>query len=127
MKKYIAIDKEMREKLMKIFGCSRVWVWKALNYENDTPKCMKIRMAALKMGGHVVGDDTALETSYESSEGIMIQKFGPRVRLIVDIAHEDGEYEVEIDGTEWQRGSAKMSIPEFMKMQESVDLMAKSL
>lgn len=128
MKKHIEINTEMRQNLMKIFGCSRVWIWKALNYESDAPKCRKIRYTALKMGGRVVdGEDTDPVTSYEDGGSTMVQTYGTRVRLTVDMSQAGGEYRIEVDGKEKQRGCAQMSIADFMKVQARAEMLAKSL
>lgn len=127
-KKHIEVDKDIRDKLLKIFGCSRVWLWKALSYESDAPKCQRMRCAALKMGGRVVGgEDVEMETEFDSSERVMVQRFGPRVRLVVDMGSGDGEYRIEVDGIERKRGSAQISAADFMKVQSEADRLAKSL
>lgn len=127
-KKHIEVDKEMRGKLLKIFGCSRVWLWKALSYESDAPKCRKIRCAALKMGGRVVdGEDVEPVTDYENAGSVMVQRFGARVRLVVDMGGSDGEYRIEVDGIERKRGSARISVADFMKVQAEAAMLARSL
>lgn len=128
MKKHIEVTKEMRDKLLKIFGCSRVWIWKALSYESDTPKCQRIRCAALKMGGRVVdGEDVEPVTEYERSGDVMVQRFGSRVRLVVDMVEGDGEWRMEVDGSERKRGSARISVADFMKVQAEAAMLARSL
>ena len=128
MKKHIEVTQEMRGKLLKIFGCSRVWIWKALSYESDTPKCQRIRCAALKMGGRVVdGEDLEPVTEYERAGDVMVQRFGTRVRLLVDMSEGDGEWRIEVAGAERERGSAQISICDFVKVQAEAAMLARSL
>lgn len=53
--KHILIDTPTRKKLLKLFGCSTVAVWKALTYRSQSETARRIRQAALENGGQLVG------------------------------------------------------------------------
>lgn len=56
MKKYIHVTKEVRERLMKIFGVSSVMVWKALTFESESTLANKIRKAAFENFGILMNE-----------------------------------------------------------------------
>lgn len=72
----IAIKKDGGEGayLAKLFGVTRVMVWKALAFESDTDLAKKIRKAALERGAQHVIELPIFETIHDS-EGRMTQTF----------------------------------------------------
>ena len=72
----IAIKKDGSEGayLAKLFGVTRVMVWKALAFESDTDLAKRIRKAALERGGQHVIELPIFETIHDS-EGRMTQTF----------------------------------------------------
>ena len=65
MKKYIHVTKEVRERLMKIFGVSSVMVWKALTFESESTLANKIRKAAFENFGILMNELPAVETFHD--------------------------------------------------------------
>lgn len=47
MGRYIHVTKETRQKLMKVFNCTSVMIWKALTFESDSELACKIRKSSL--------------------------------------------------------------------------------
>lgn len=41
MGRYIHVTKETRQKLMKVFNCTSVMIWKALTFESDSELACK--------------------------------------------------------------------------------------
>ena len=125
MKKEIVIDGEVRQFLMKVFGCSRMTLWRALNYESDGDTARRIRKLALQKGGQLVGDYVPdCDTTHEEVEETMTQRFSSRVKLVLH--KPTNEVTVYVDG-KVDRNTTTASIPEFMNLQKEVELMAASL
>lgn len=126
MKKQIFTDNETKNFLMKTFGCSRMAVWRALNFERDTEQARKIRTLALKRGGKLTeGYIPDCETTHETSVNVMTQRFGTRVKIMAD--RNSGEVTVWIDGEKYGESYRNMSVPEYMQLQNEVEQMAKAL
>jgi hypothetical protein len=49
--KYISVPNEVKREIKTIFGCSREFVWWALNYKSDSDLAQRIRKFALDKGG----------------------------------------------------------------------------
>lgn len=125
MKKQIVVSRETRERLRKVFGVTRVMVWKALNYESDTELARKIRHTALKeMDGEVVGGITDWDTTFQEVENTMTQTFGDRVKIIV--YRDTNRTAVLVDGKVKQEKDG-LSVTEFMKLQQEVLRIANEL
>ena len=79
----IAIKKDGNEGayLAKLFGVTRVMVWKALAFESDTDLAKKIRKAALERGGQHVIELPIFETIHDA-DGYMRQRFPNGVELV---------------------------------------------
>lgn len=125
MKKHIVVDNEIRQFLIKTFGCSRMHVWKSLNYESESDTARRIRKLALQKGGKLVGDYIPdCDTTHEEAEKTMTQHFSSRVKLV--LYKPTNEVTVYVDG-KVDRKETTASIPEFMNLQKEVELMAASL
>lgn len=83
VRKQIEVTKETREKLEKMFKTSRMNVWRALNFECDSPLCKRIRVAAKQNGGIVLMITPEVETIHDA-DGYMRQWFGNGAMLEVD-------------------------------------------
>ena len=126
MKKQILTDNETKKFLMKAFKCSRMAVWRALNFERDTDQARRIRILALKRGGKLTEGYVAnCETTYETAENTMTQLFGNRVKIIAD--RRSGEVTVWVDGERYGESYKSLSIADYMQIQNEIEQMAKVL
>ncbi|MDE6860345.1 MAG: hypothetical protein K2J65_08035 [Duncaniella sp.] len=126
MKKQILTDLETKNFLMKAFKCSRMAVWRALNFDRDTEQARRIRVLALKRGGKLTeGYIPDCETSYETAEKTMTQKFGKRVKLVAD--RKSGEVTVWVDGERHGDIYRDLSVPDLMQLQYETEQLAKVL
>lgn len=125
MEKKIFVDEKAKGHLRKVFKCTSVMVWKALNFKSDSELARKIRFTALtQLNGTPNWKQAEVETTHEEAEQTMTQTFGERVNLVVD--RKDGSVSVFVDGVETRR-EQDMNIPAFMELQNEVELMAMSL
>lgn len=83
MKKQIEVTKEVREKLEKVFNCTRISVWRALSFESDSDQSKRIRKAAKEMGGVTLCIGSECETIHDAN-GYMRQWFGNGAVLEAD-------------------------------------------
>lgn len=126
MKKQILTDNETKAFLMKAFDCSRVQVWRALNFERNSDKARRIRSLALQRGGKLTeGFIPNCETSYETANRMMTQDFGKRVSILAD--RNTNEVTVWVDGKKYGETYRDLSVPDFMQLQYEVQLMAATL
>ena len=125
MEKKIFVDEKAKGHLRKVFKCTNVMVWKALNFKSDSELARKIRFTALtQLNGTPNWKQADVETTHEEAEQTMTQTFGKRVKLVVD--RKDGSVSVFVDGVETRR-EQDMNIPAFVELQNEVELMAMSL
>ncbi len=126
MKKQILTDLETKNFLMKAFKCSRMAVWRALNFDRDTEQARRIRVLALKRGGKLTeGYMPDCETSYETAEKTMTQKFGKRVKLVAD--RKSGEVTVWVDDERHGDVYRDLSVLDLMQLQYETEQLAKVL
>ncbi|MBF1553658.1 MAG: hypothetical protein HXO10_08950 [Prevotella salivae] len=125
MEKKIYVSEKNKAHLRKVFGCSTMMVWKALNFKSDSELARKIRYTALtQLNGTPNWKQADVETTHEEIEQTMTQTFGERVKLVFD--RKDGSTRVFVDGVE-TRKELNLNIPAFMGLQREVELMAMSL
>ena len=125
MEKQIYVSKKGKAHLCKVFKCTTVMVWKALNFKSDSELARKIRFTALtQLNGTPNWKQAEVETTHEEAEQTMTQTFGERVKLVVD--RKDGSVSVFVDGVVTRR-EQDMNIPAFVELQSEVELMAMSL
>lgn len=125
MEKKIYVSEKNKAHLRKVFGCSSMMVWKALNFKSDSELARKIRYTALtQLNGTPNWKQADVETTHEEIEQTMTQTFGERVKLVFD--RKDGSTRVFVDGVE-TRKELNLNIPAFMGLQREVELMAMSL
>ena len=125
MDKKIYVSKRDAAHLRKVFGCSKVMVWKALNFKSDSDLARKIRYTALtQLNGTPNWKQEGMETTHEEAERTTTQTFGERVKLVFD--RKDGSTHVLIDGKE-ARVEHDLDVPGFMVLQNEVEMMAMSL
>lgn len=125
MDKKIYVSKRDAAHLCKVFGCSKVMVWKALNFKSDSDLAQKIRYTALmQLNGTPNWKQADMETTHEEIEQTMTQTFGERVKLVFD--RKNGSTHVLIDGKE-ARVEHDLDVPGFMMLQNEVEMMAMSL
>lgn len=76
MEKKIFVEEAAKAHIRRVFKCSRILVWKALNFKSDSELARKIRYVALKEFGGVVNWEPAeVETSHEEVERTMTMRF----------------------------------------------------
>ena len=125
MEKKIYVSEKNKAHLRKVFGCSTMMVWKALNFKSDSELARKIRYTALtQLNGTPNWKQADVETTHEEAEQTMTQTFGERVKLVYD--RNDGSTSILVDG-KVTRKEQDLSIPAFMKLQSEVEIMAMSL
>ena len=125
MEKKIFVDEKAKGHLRKVFKCTNVMVWKALNFKSDSELARKIRFTALtQLNGTPNWKQAEVETTHEEAEQTMTQTFGERVKLVFD--RKDGSVSVFVDGVVTRR-EQDMNIPAFVELQSEVELMAMSL
>lgn len=125
MEKKIYVSDKAKTQLCKIFSCSKMMVWLALNFKRESDLARKIRYTALtQFGGVPSWKPEEMETTHEEVEKTMTQHYGERVKLVYD--RNDGSTSILVDG-KVTRKEQDLSIPAFMKLQSEVELMAISL
>ena len=125
MEKKIFVDEKAKGHLRKVFKCTNVMVWKALNFKSDSELARKIRFTALtQLNGTPNWKQAEVETTHEEAEQTMTQTFGERVKIVID--RKDGSVSVFVDGIVTRR-EQDMNIPAFAELQSEVELMAMSL
>ena len=125
METKIYVSEKNKAHLRKVFGCSTMMVWKALNFKSDSELARKIRYTALtQLNGTPNWKQADVETTHEEAEQTMTQIFGERVKLVYD--RNDGSTSILVDG-KVTRKEQDLSIPAFMKLQSEVEIMAMSL
>lgn len=127
MKKQVFLDKASKGKLRQIFGCTDVMVWKAITYESNSSLARKIRHVAInELGGELVGDGVIkfFETTHQTAEHTMTQAFGERVKIVRSL--KTGRTVVMVDDV-IKKTEDDLSIPDFMKLQQEVLLIANEI
>nr|DAN35563.1 MAG TPA: hypothetical protein [Caudoviricetes sp.] len=127
MKKQVFLDKASKGKLRQIFGCTDVMVWKAITYESNSSLARKIRHVAInELGGELVGDGVIkfFETTHQTAEHTMTQAFGERVKIVRSLKTD--RTVVMVDGV-IKKTEDDLSIPDFMKLQQEVLLIANEI
>ena len=125
MEKKIYVSEKNKAHLRKVFDCSTMMVWKALNFKSDSELARRIRFTALtQLNGTPNWKQADVETTHEEAEQTMTQIFGERVKLVYD--RNDGSTSILVDG-KVTRKEQDLSIPAFMKLQSEVEIMAMSL
>lgn len=126
MEKQIVTDGETKEFLLKTFQCSKMQVWKALHFKSDSDMALRIRTLALKRGGALVGGfiPECDDTTFEEAEGTMTQRWGDRVKLVCN--RKNNEVKVYVDN-DIKRIVTTDTIPDFLGLQQEVELMAQTL
>ena len=119
MEKYIAVTKETREYLRKLFKTTRQSVYRALYFENDTPFSKRIRKAAQERGGILMTVCPVMETMHDA-DGYMRQYFPNGV--MVECNKETGRVEIIKDGKAVE-GYDKVSINQLYQIQARAERM----
>ena len=125
MAKRISLDQNGRNKLNKLFHyVSRVSIWSALNWRNDSELARKIRYVAIKQCGGVIVDgdcEWGWNTEFNTKEKTFTQTFGPRIK----VTHDEKTYVtvMYVNGVEVKR-EKKKTIREYEAFQEEVERMA---
>lgn len=123
--KRIYTDLETKDFLAKTFKCTPQAVWLALTFQRDSDMARRMRVLALKRGGTLVGAKALQwDTTHEEEERTMTQTLGERAKIVYDKTN--GEATLYVDG---QRHSSCIpdGIPEFMRFQNEVELIASAL
>lgn len=126
MKKQILTDNETKLFLMKSFKCTRMTVWRALNFECDTDMARRIRVLAMQRGGKLTeGYIPDCETTHNSAQRVQEQTFGKRVKIIAD--RKTNEVTVWIDGKQHGETYRDLTVADFMQLQHETQQMAAAL
>ena len=110
----IEVTPAVRRELMKLFGCSAMNVWRALNYQASSPECCRIRRAAIEKGGRVINWLPECETLH-CADGQMCQTFQNGVVIVVDWA--DRTVTVCRKGTVVREVKCSISLEDFHELQ----------
>lgn len=125
MEKKIFVDEKAKGHLRKVFKCTNVMVWKALNFKSDSELARKIRFTALtQLNGTPNWKQADVETIHKETEQTMTQTYSERVKLVVD--RKDSSVSVFVDNVVTHK-EKELSISAFMELQSEVELMAMSL
>ena len=129
MKRQIVIDSEGKQRLQKRFKVSRMTVWRALTFKNNSDLARKIRLTATsQMGGQEVGNvkdaQEGMTTEYDTARDLMIQKFGNRVMIIANI--KTGDTRLTVDGED-NRVTTCTGIADIMALQMEAQKIANEL
>lgn len=128
MSKEIYVNEDGKKKLCEIFKTSRMSVWRALHFVNNSEMSRKIRYVALTQMDGVASKNIEtsvdVETSHEEVENTMTQTFGPRVKLV--FYKDTDQVIIFVDGKVDRREECK-TIDEFMRLQSEVTMKAMSL
>ena len=119
MEKYIAVTKETREYLQKLFNTTRQSVWRALYFENDTLFSKRIRKAAQERGGILMAACPMMETMHDA-DGYMRQYFPNGV--MVECNKTTGRVEIIKDGVAVE-GYDKVGIDQLYRIQDKAEKM----
>lgn len=114
----IEVSREVREKIEKTFGVSKVMVSYALNYNDQKGQsdlAKRIRKMALMNGGRRMAYLPAFETAF-CHNGIMTQEFDNGARLTADM--HSGRVEVRDTKGVVRNVSENVSIPELYALQQ---------
>lgn len=119
MEKYIAVTKETREFLRKLFKTTKVSVWRALYFDNDTPLSRRIRKAAQERGGILMSVSPMMETMHDA-DGYMRQYFPNGVML--ECNKTTGRVEIIKDGKAVE-GYDKVGLDQLFQIQAKAERM----
>lgn len=104
MQNHIEVSSETRRHLARLFRCTSMSIWNALNFRRDTDLARRIRKAALNHGGQVMATAPICETWHDAS-GIMRQQFPSGAVITVDkttalatLHHPDGHLITTVPG-----------------------------
>ena len=76
MEKKIYVSDKAKTQLCKIFSCSKMMVWLALNFKRESDLARKIRYTALTLFGGVPSwKSEEVETTHEEVEKTMTQRY----------------------------------------------------
>ena len=125
MEKRIVVDKETREAIRKALGVSKTYMSLSLCFRRDGDTPRRIRRYALLRGGVLMGAQTPeCETEHDEGRGVMVQSFGPRVRI--EFERKSGVARLLVDGSE-ERRCEDLDVPELMEMQAEAQRAAAAL
>ncbi|MCM1310860.1 MAG: hypothetical protein NC301_07545 [Bacteroides sp.] len=82
-RKQIEVSKQTREMLVKLFKTTKVSVWRALAFRDNSPKSQRIRKAAEQNGGLLLLLTPAMETMHDA-DGFIRQYFPNDVLIEAD-------------------------------------------
>ena len=90
IKRQIEVSKEVRENIEKVFGCSRMSVWRALSFTDHSEMSKRIRVYAIKNGGVTLITAPECETIHDAN-GYMRQWFtnGACIKVDKNSGHAD--------------------------------------
>lgn len=84
MRKSIKVNTEISRKLLEMFGVSHQYIWNSLNYVKNGPSAIRIRKAALDMGGVYVKKDFIPNCLTSFTPEKVIQEFAGDVVITID-------------------------------------------
>lgn len=117
--KQIFLPVEIKKEMIKAFRTTKETLWAALNFKTDSNFARMLRAAAYERGGVLYPDpkraakySPLCETVFETAENTMIQNFGVRVKLIVNLSN--GDTSIFVDGDQ----KATFAIPGLNELTE---------
>ncbi len=96
MERYIHITSEQRERLIKVFKTTSMSVWRALRFESDSPKSLRIRTFALRECNGILMNKIPSIQTFHDHDGYMRQ-YLPNGALI-EISKKDSTADVLMEG-----------------------------
>lgn len=115
----IEVPKEVREKIIKVFGVSNQTVVNALNYSggsrSESEVAKWIRKMAMENGGRRMAYGPECETIHDEVGGVMVQTFANGAVLTID--KHSGDAKVDYKGSTRMR-QENISVRELYVIQE---------
>lgn len=84
MRRYIKVDNEVRDQLMKNYNVTRQTIWEALSFITRNDRGNSIRKDALAMGGEYREENFVPNCRTEFHEGGMRQTFAAGVEVVTE-------------------------------------------
>lgn len=125
MKKQVMVTPAVKKYLEKKYDCTTQAVWKALNFISNSDQAQRIRVEAYKRGGKLVEDYVPnCETSHDTANGIITQRFSDRIQVKID--RNNGDVTVIVDG-KTREVYHNLTVAEYSRLQYQLEIEALKL
>lgn len=115
IKKQIEVSKQVRENIEKVFDCTRMSVWRALSFTDNSERSKRIRVYAIKNGGTTLITAPECETIHDAN-GYMRQWFNNGA--LIEIDKHSGHADVYDRFGRKMQEHDNVSIPQLYTIQE---------